>query len=47
MHKISAVGLYCCDKFEETPKQKVIDLRKFLKIYFNTKWKLKVKILDK
>ena len=26
---ISAVGLYCCDKFEETPKQKVIDLSKF------------------
>ena len=24
--KISAVGLFCCDKFEETPKQKVIDL---------------------
>ena len=25
MRKISAVGLFCCDKFEETPKQKVID----------------------
>ena len=23
MRKISAVGLFCCDKFEETPKQKV------------------------
>ena len=34
MHKISAVGLFCCDKFEETPKQKVIDLSKFLKNYF-------------
>ena len=31
MHKISAVGLFSCDKFEETPKQKVIDLSKFLK----------------
>ena len=29
MCKISAVGLFCCDKFEETPKQKVIDLSKF------------------
>ena len=35
MPKISAVGLFCCDKFEETPKQKVIDLSKFKKIYFN------------
>ena len=35
MPKISAIGLFCCDKFEETPKQKVIDLSKFLKIYFN------------
>ena len=34
MHKISAVGLFCCDKFEETPKQKVIDLSKLQKIYF-------------
>ena len=31
---ISAVGLFCCDKFEETPKQKVIDLSKFKKFYF-------------
>ena len=29
MRKSSAVGLFCCDKFEETPKQKVIDLSKF------------------
>ena len=27
--KISAVGLFSCHKFEETPKQKVIDLSKF------------------
>ena len=27
--KISAVGLVSCDKFEETSKQKVIDLSKF------------------
>ena len=41
MRKISAVGLFCCDKFEETPKQKVIDLSKFKKIYFSKKdnWK--------
>ena len=31
MHKISAVGLFCCDKFEETPNQRVIDLSKFEK----------------
>ena len=34
MRKISAVGLFCCDKFEETPKQKVIDLSKFKNFYF-------------
>ena len=26
--KIFAVGLFCCDKFEETPKQKVINMSK-------------------
>ena len=31
MRKISTVGLFCCDKFEEIPKQKVIDLAKFKK----------------
>ena len=34
MPKISTVELFCCDKFEETPKQKVIDLSKFKKFYF-------------
>ena len=34
--KISAVELFCCDKFEETPKQKVIDLSKFEKLYFSS-----------
>ena len=29
---MSAVGLFCCDKFEETPKQKVIDRQSFKKI---------------
>jgi len=33
--KIYNVGLFSCDKFEETPKQKVITLLKFLKIYFS------------
>ena len=28
MRKISTAGLFCCDKFEETQKQKVIDLPK-------------------
>ena len=35
MRKISAVGLFCCNKFEETPKQKVIDLSKLIFFYFN------------
>ena len=34
--KISAVGLFYCDKFEETPKQKVIDLAQLKKIHFST-----------
>ena len=37
MRKVSAVGLFCRDKFEEIPKQKVIDLSKLEKIYFNSK----------
>ena len=37
MRKISNVGLFCCDKFEETPKQKVIKLLEFLKFYFKAK----------
>ena len=35
MPKISAVGLFSCDKFEETKKQKVIDQSKLNKFYFN------------
>ena len=35
MPNISAVGLYSCDKFEETKKQKVIDLSNLTKSYFN------------
>ena len=35
MPKISAVGLFSCHKFEETPKQKVIDLSKLKKFYFS------------
>ena len=34
--KISAVGLFCCDKFEEIPNQKVFDLSKFKKFNFST-----------
>ena len=33
--RISAVGLFSCDKFEETSKQKVMDLSKFKKNYFS------------
>ena len=36
MHIISAVGLFCCDEFEETPNEKVSDLSKLTKPYFNT-----------
>ena len=32
--KISTVGLFCCDKFEETPKQKVINMSKLNKLHF-------------
>ena len=35
MPKISTVGLFSCDKFEETPKQKVIDLSKLKKNTLN------------
>ena len=31
---ISAVGLFCCDEFEETPKQKVINMSKLNKFHF-------------
>ena len=33
--KISAVGLFSYDKFEETPKQKVINMSKLNKFYFS------------
>ena len=35
MHKISAVELFCYDKFEETPKQKVINMSKLDKFHFS------------
>ena len=35
MRKISTVGLFCCDEFEETPKQKVIIMSKLNKFHFN------------
>ena len=31
---ISAVGLFCCDKFEETPNEKVVNMSKLTKSYF-------------
>ena len=33
--KISAVGLFSYDKFEETPSEKVINMSKLTKPYFN------------
>ena len=34
MRKISAVGLLCCDKFEETPNEKVVNMSNLTKSYF-------------
>ena len=31
---IFAVGLFCCDKFEETPNEKVSNMSKLSKSYF-------------
>ena len=31
---ISAVGLFCYDKFEETPNEKVVNMSKLTKTYF-------------
>ena len=33
--KISAVGLFCCNKFEDTTDMKVSDMPKLRKPYFN------------
>ena len=32
---ISAVGLFCYDKFEETPNEKVVNMSKLTKPYLN------------
>ena len=29
-----AVGLFCCEKFEETPNEKVVNISKLTKPYF-------------
>ena len=31
---ILAVGLFCCDKFEETPNERVVNMSKLAKSYF-------------
>ena len=36
MHKTSAIGLFCCHKFEEIPKQKLINMSKLNKLHFKT-----------
>ena len=38
---ISAVGLFCCDKFEETPNEKVSNMSKLTKSYFNLNYSQK------
>ena len=35
MHQISTVVLFCCDKFEETPSEKVVNMSKLTKSYFS------------
>ena len=35
MRKTSAIGLFCCHEFEETPKQKVINMSKLNKLHFS------------
>ena len=35
LSKISAVWLLCCDKFEETLNDKVVNMSKLTKSYFN------------
>ena len=32
---VSAVGLFCCDKFEETQNEKVVNMSKLTKSYFS------------
>ena len=32
---ISAVGLFCCDKFEETPYKKVVNMSKLTQSNFS------------
>ena len=44
---ISAVGLFCCDKFEETPDEKVSNMSKLTKSYFNEDIKAKMNFLDR
>ena len=34
---ISAVGHFCCDRFEETPNEKVVNMSKLAKSYFKDK----------
>ena len=41
---ISAVGLFCCDKFEETPNKKVSDLSKLTKPYFSNQCENRIHI---
>ena len=41
---IFAVGLSCCDKFEETPNEKVVDMSKLVKSYFSRNISYSVKM---
>ena len=40
MSIISAVGPFCCDKFEETPNEEVVNKSKLTKSYFSSKTKI-------
>ena len=42
MPKISVIGLFCCDKFEETPIKKVCNMSKLSESYFKKVIKISV-----
>ena len=41
---ISAVGLFYCDKFEETPNEKVSNMSKLTKSYFRLEFQILITI---
>ena len=37
-----SVGQFCCDKFEETPNEKVVNMSKLTKLYFSELYQFKL-----